>query len=97
MAKRLNKKIKISNMFFESVLKTAQEQKWDVSILVDNPLPKKFGEGKESYFGKVDGIDKKFVFMVLTRNSKVSAIVIRKSMILSIWIYNPNYQWPTHK
>ena len=83
--------------YFEAVLLTAKKQKWDVSILVDNPLPKEFGERKESYFGRIDAIDKNFVFMILTRNNKISAILIRKSIILSIWIYNSNYKWHLHK
>jgi hypothetical protein len=49
--------------YFEAALEVARKEKLKVSFLVDNPLPKHIGEGKESYVGVIEGIDKKFVYL----------------------------------
>ena len=57
-----------------------------ISILVDNPLPD--GSGcKESYVGKIEEEIEDFIFLSTPRNTKISLLIIRKRMILSIWIY----------
>jgi hypothetical protein len=59
-----------------------------ISILVDNPLPEHKGEGKESYVGYPQNIENGFLFLHTPNNNRIHAIIIRLSMILSIWIYN---------
>jgi hypothetical protein len=73
--------------FLDSAFAVAQQNGWKLSILIDNPLPEHIGEGHESYVGKVFGFDENFVALDLTHNSRLNKIIIRKSLILSIWIY----------
>ncbi len=79
--------VKKDELYLDAALEVAKKQQYKVSLLIDNPLPKKFGEGKESYVGKIEGIDKKFVYLNLIHNQRLVALVIKKSMILSMWIY----------
>lgn len=70
-----------------NLLKGLQTEGKRVSILVNNPLPERVGEGYESYVGKIGDFNDEFVMLETPTNSRLEGIVLRYSMILSIWIY----------
>ena len=69
------------------VFTTAKDFDWKVSILINNPLPEHVGKGYESYVGKVHSVNSEFVALDLIHNTRLSKIIVRKSLILSVWIY----------
>jgi hypothetical protein len=77
----------VSSDLLNRAFEVAEQFGWKLSILIDNPLPDHIGKGKESYVGKIFGIDKDFVVLDLIHNPRLSKIIIRKSLILSVWIY----------
>lgn len=57
-----------------------------VSILLNNPKPNKIEY--ESYVGRVVAIvDDDFLFIDMQGNDRIKALIVRKELILSIWIY----------
>ncbi len=87
----MKKKQKLS---FDYFLSEVKKSKLQVSILIDNPLPKHFGQGKESYVGRIINIDNKFIYLETIYSSKLGIVALKKSFILSVWIYNNKLAQP---
>lgn len=79
--------IKENNPYFEHALEVIKKFQWKISILIDNPLPSSVGNGKESYVGTIREIDKDYIYLDLVHNERLSKIILKKSVILSIWVY----------
>ncbi len=58
-----------------------------ISLLINNPLPLKMGGGKESYVGILEEVVGDFLLLHTPNNKRISLLVVRKKMVLSIWVY----------
>lgn len=82
MAKKKKDKV------FDKLLKFYKNNECKLSFLINNPIRKEKGEGHESYGpAHIIAIDKNFVYLDLLRNTRLRSVIIKKSMILSIWVY----------
>ena len=67
----------------KKLLNCLKDQK--VSLLLDNPKPG--SQEKESYVGKIRLITDDFILLDTEGNTRISSLIVRPSMILSVWVY----------
>ncbi len=79
---------KTKGKMFDKILKFYKDNEVKMSFLINNPIRKEKGGGHESYGpAYIINIDKDFIYLDLPHNKRLVSIIIKKSLILSIWIY----------